>query len=58
MRMWRRMKNDYLQRNGKERFRRYGVGDLIYRNKRKEIKTITYLLFTKSLPRIISDDVP
>ena len=41
----------------KERFGRCSVGDLIYRNKRKEIKTITFLLFTKSLPWVFSEDV-
>ena len=52
MRRWKRMENNYLQRNGKESdyvqmsWERsdleYGVGDLIYRNKRKEIKLLTF----------------
>ena len=42
---------------GKERVGRYSVGDLIYRNKRKQIKTITYLLFTKSLPWVFCYDI-
>ena len=34
------------------------VGDLIYRDKRKEIKVNTYLLFTKSLPWILATMLP
>ena len=30
------MENDYLQRNGKGVMKEVGVGDLNYRNKRKE----------------------
>jgi len=51
MRKWRRMENDYLQRNGKERFGRCGVGDLIYRNKREETKIKKYS------PNLV-DDLP
>ena len=53
MKKWRKSENeesDYVQMIIYKEVKRSGVGDLIYRNKRKEIKTIAYLLFTKSLP--------
>ena len=40
--------SDYVQMIIYKEVKRSGVGDLIYRNERKEIKA--YLLFTKSLP--------
>ena len=58
MRKWRESESDYVQMSWKERFGRSGVGDLIYRNKRKEIQIITCLLFTKSLPWILATMLP